>query len=289
MKLQNEFLGIAFHRIIEFQKLFIDSMTNLEVLAGVRKSFPNYDMNERLEAMKQIASSADNKIYYISRKVQEHASLVKYEKINLNWFKKLKGGNFTYIINKNEFYRFWINEGKSIHIGHFYPEPNYAGTIKDNMGAAMPKDWKSMENLPVSKWDVFPIRFNMDEHPNGYMPIDPSQNNLPKEFFVKLLLFMELSKVEEHFIKPNQKINISPTPGRNFDNKIKNESGVNVTFVNTSWNKIIIVNGEFKVGGHWRVQPCGPKRADYKLTWIDDYKKSGYMRRAPMQIVNENA
>ena len=34
---------------------------------------------------------------------------------------------------------------------------------------------------------------------------------------------MELSEVVTQEVKHNQKININPTAGRNFDNKIKNE------------------------------------------------------------------
>jgi len=277
MKLQNNYVGIAFNQIKQFQDTFVDAMMSSEAIEPIRAHHSESAIAERHNAMRAIARPSD-KIYYISKKVQEHADLIKFEKINLGWFRNVSAQYGTYILSKNEFYKFWVNEGVSIHIAHFYPDVNYTGTMNEITGGNLPLKMSDMGHLPVMKWDVFVIR--LKDYQDGYMPVDPNDNNAPKEFFVKLMMFLELSEVVFYNIEHNQKANISSTPGRNFDNKIKNESGVNVTFVTTNWNKILVVNGEFSVTGHLRIQPCGHKRSEYKLIWIEEYKKSGYIRRA---------
>lgn len=277
MKLQNNFAGIAFNQIKQFRDSFVESMMSPEFVEIVRSHYGEESVHERRRAMESVARPSD-KIYYISRKVQEHADLIRFDKINLGWFRNVKAQYGTYILNKNEFYKFWVNESNAIHIVHFFNDPDYVGTIDELTNGNPPTNLRELRHLPVMKWNSFVIR--LKDYPNGFMPADPNADNTPQEFFVKLMMFMELSEVVFHNIKHNQKINVSPTSGRNFDNKIKNESGVNVTFVTTNWNKILVVNGEFSVSGHLRIQPHGPKRSEYKLIWVEEYKKSGYIRRA---------
>lgn len=287
MKLQNNYAAVAFHQSKDFQQYFVESMMEKKLIEDIRLKYSEESVIERKNAMEQIASSNKNRLFYISKKVQEHADLIKFEKINLGWLRNLNEQHGTYILSKNEFYKFWVNKGTSVHITHFYPDLTYSGTIKEILGNKIPKKFMSISNLPVMKWDTFVVR--LKEYPNGHMPVDPESNNTAKEFFVKLLMFIELSEIVYHEIKPNQKVNVSPTPGRNFDNKIKNETGVDVTFVTTGWNKILVVNGEFTVSGHLRIQPYGPMRSDYKLIWIEEYKKRGYIRRAIKDRDSENA
>ena len=287
MKLQNSYTAISFQLLKDFQRYFVESMLDLKTLEYIRKNYSDKGAIERQNVMEKLANPYGNKLFYLSKKVQEHAELIKFEKINLGWLRNLKQQHGTYILSKNEFYRFWINEGNSIHIAHFYPDLNFSGSMAEIMGSNLPDNFKSMSHLPVLKWDTFVIR--LKDYPNGFMPVDPESNNEAKEYFVKLLMFIELSEVVYHYIKPNQKVNVSPTPGRNFDNKIKNEAGVDVTFVTTNWNKVLVVNGEFTVSGHLRIQPYGHNRSDYKLIWIEEYKKSGYMRRAIRDRDSEDA
>lgn len=276
MKLQKDFTAILFHSSQRLQKFFIDAMMTENILAQLSSE----DVIMRRDAMENIANSYNNKIYYITNKVQEHAKLIKFDKIDLGWFRNLKTKHATYILNKKEFFRFWINEEKSLHIGYFRVDDSYGDvTLETITNGQIPPSMKGLEKFPMIAWDVFVIR--LKDYPNGYMPIIPGQDIDKQKFFVQLLMFIELSGVIIHQIAPNQKINLNPGGGRNFDNKIKNESGTNVTLVDTSWNKTLIVAGEFAVSGHLRIQPCGHKRQDYKFAWIEEYKKSGYIRRAP--------
>jgi len=285
MKLNRNFAAIAFHQSKPFQKIFQETMMDKKVVDAIKKQFSENEnvVEEREFVMKKIATTIpSSKLYYISKNVQDHADLIKFDRIKLSWFNNIKEQHSTYIVGKHEFFRFWVNEGKTIHIGHFFVDEDCPFTLKDFFAkqgvSQIPNDYKDFFDLPVMKWEVFVIR--LENYPDGYMPVNPLEDNNNKEFFTKLLLFIELSEIEVVEVKPNQKIKINPVAGRNFDNKLKNESGIPVTLVSTNWNKIIIVGqNEFTVSGHFRFQPYGPSRSLEKLIWIDEFKKKPFIRR----------
>lgn len=258
MKLKNDFLGIAFHLLKDFRQFFYNSMMSKSFTTGLEPE----EVIMRKTAMENIASSAQNKVFYITKNVQDHAKLIKFDKINLSWFKKIKTKHVTYILNKNEFFRFWVNEGDAIHVMYGTVDDKYPGvTLGDTYGDDIPTHLKTLKDLPIAKWDVFVIR--LKDSINGYMPEIPCQNPEDKKLFVQLLLFIELSTVTIKMLAPNQKI-IVPVHEKSQNNRVKNESGTGVIYVDTTWNKTLIVSGEFDVRGHIRIQPYGPQRSDYK-------------------------
>ena len=94
-----------------------------------------------------------------------------------------------------------------------------------------------------------------------------------------------MSKIETVKISPQQKVKY----GKGGDDKLFNDTMLNnVYMVNASWNRIIVVEGDFKVSGHFRVQPHGAGRKDYKLIWINEFTKGSFIRRAGKEIVNES-
>jgi hypothetical protein len=48
------------------------------------------------------------------------------------------------------------------------------------------------------------------------------------------------------------------------------------------------VEGDFTVRGHFRVQPCGAGRKDYRLIWIDQFTKGSFVRRAGKSVADES-
>jgi hypothetical protein len=70
--------------------------------------------------------------------------------------------------------------------------------------------------------------------------------------------------------------------------KFKNDTQTDVYLVDSCWNTIVIHDEEFPVRGHLRLQPYESRESPkYKLIWIDDFVKHGYVRRAGRVITEE--
>ena len=234
------------------------------------------DIITRERSLKEIHENTNHKFYYITKKVQEHSELIKYEKVNLGWFRQIKNQMSTYILNRHEFFRFKVVEKKEIYILHFYKDPQLSDEEFDF--------YRNM-NIPYAefngyKFDTFKIYIDEEKYPDGFMPENElwNQNPINKQRFVKLLLFIELTEPTIEIVRDNQKIKLDSSWEKSMDGKVKNESGVNVILVNTMWNKVIINDSGFSVKGHIRIQPYGPGRTLYKPIWIDEFQKSGYIR-----------
>lgn len=63
-------------------------------------------------------------------------------------------------------------------------------------------------------------------------------------------------------------------------NDLKNELPFNVIQVNTNWNITKLHIGDtFQVKGHWRLQPCGTGRTNFKYVFINTYEKTGIIKK----------
>jgi hypothetical protein len=91
--------------------------------------------------------------------------------------------------------------------------------------------------------------------------------------FLRLVIFIEMSKIETKILKPNEKTGTIKT-GKYINVHIKN-----VTIVDSSWNKYVIRAHGFVVSGHFRLQPYGAERKLRRLIFIEEFVKSGYVRR----------
>jgi hypothetical protein len=100
--------------------------------------------------------------------------------------------------------------------------------------------------------------------------------------FLQMLFFVEFSQAEFVLLKPNQNNGASKKQG-----KILNDSRLDVTVVNSSWNKIYINNEGFSVSPHLRWQRCGPNNTQQKLIVISEFKKEGYVRKG-LGTLNKN-
>ena len=278
MKLNKNFIGINYFQTPAIQEKLIEILMDKKMLQPVLEiaNWNEQDIITREKSLKDLHDNTNHKFYYITKKVQDHSELIKYEKINLGWFRKMKSQMSTYIINRHEFFRFKVVERKEIYVLHFYKDPQLSDEEFDF--------YRNM-NVPYAefngyKFDTFKIYIDEEKYPDGFMPENElwNQNPINKQRFVKLLLFIELTEPTIEIVKDNQKIKLDDSWEKSMDGKVKNESGVNVILVNTMWNKVIINDSGFSVKGHIRIQPYGPGRTLYKPIWIDEFQKSGYIR-----------
>ncbi len=94
--------------------------------------------------------------------------------------------------------------------------------------------------------------------------------------FLVVVTYLELTevklKVVESILVKNRKSHLD----------ISNTSRYNVIHVNSNWNTHIININSFGVRGHWRLQPCGVGRSQYKYVYIKPYEK-GLIRHLPQK------
>lgn len=102
--------------------------------------------------------------------------------------------------------------------------------------------------------------------------------------FLIVLAFKKFASVELDVIKPlsRKKTPLDPE-GKG---KVVNDTGIEVTLLDSTWFREIIRNEGFKVRGHFRLQPCKNDKGEWthKLIYINEFEKHGYHRRAKMTI-----
>lgn len=90
--------------------------------------------------------------------------------------------------------------------------------------------------------------------------------------------FIHNCETEVKVLQPNEK-------HRENGNKHYNESKSNVKVLDCRWFTELIRDTPFHVKGHLRWQACGEKFKKRKLTWVADYEKKGYHRKAGKESV----
>lgn len=280
MKLKKDYLGISFYLNSKIKKLVIDQLMDPSRLMP---EWGPKELDMRLKSLEWVLSNDKHRLYYLTQKVQDYSDKIKFEKINLGWFRQLKHKCATFIINKEEFFRYYIEEGKAIYILHYY-KVQFGITPEDiEIEKMLNPTISGIEEFMGYNYDTWVIRFDQEEHPDGFMPENEylGQKFEHKIRFIKYLLFVELSGVMTMVVDDNQKVKLDGNWDKNLDGKVKNESGVPVILVGTSWNKTIIRTTGFSVEPHIRIQPFGPGRSLYRPVWIEEYEKKGYVRKAP--------
>jgi hypothetical protein len=193
-----------------------------------------------------------HKTFYLTPKVQEEAELIKFDKIDLKWFNDLTSKECTYITGKNEFYRFNIEEKNRINVLNYRLEDGPFGL----------QYW----------YDSYSILLG-----TGELATLPTQKQDHAMRFVKYLLYVELADVETVFVKARLgKFKY----GKKGDDKIKNESDIDVVLVNSNWNRALVMVGESTTSGHFRVQPYGPRENPYyRIKWISEYTRGSFVKK----------
>ena len=91
-------------------------------------------------------------------------------------------------------------------------------------------------------------------------------------------LFLQYAEIEVRELKPSRQIYDGVTCL--YNNKTKST----IEIIDSTWFTTLVKSDEFKVRGHFRLQPCGESYSKRKLIWISDFKKHGYTREAKKLI-----
>ena len=289
MKLNRKFIGINYFLTPAVHKVVIDNLMDPKLLEPFLQlaNWNQADLDIRLNRLETLHKNDNHRLFFITKTVQSHSDLIKFDRIKLSWFRNVKSQSSTYIISKNEFFRFVVNKGKEIYVLHFYRDPN----IPDETIDRLVESGYPHAEFYGYKFDTFIIYIDEEKYPDGFMPDNTiwGQDPVNRERFLRLMLFIELSDPEVYIIKDNGKLKLANGDKSADEAKVKNESGVDVTLVNTLWNKIVINETGFSVKGHIRIQPYGPGREWYKPIWINEFQKSGYVRGLHKENAENNA
>jgi hypothetical protein len=262
MKLNKSFLAVQWESdsfLKQFYRTKHISSINMSLDPGMDNSSEfakAYWKERRMEVIDEMCNSRGLKVFYLTGTAQDAASHIKYAVANMKWLRQIKDQRSIYVTSKNEFYRF-TKEGDRIMVLQY---ARSGEGISEYVG-----------------YEGFALNLEDEE-----VAMLPTQDQEIAHRFIKLLLFIEMSKVETVKVAPQQKVKY----GKGGDDKLFNDTGLNnVYMVNATWNKIIVVEGDFKVRGHFRVQPCGIGRKDYRLIWINEFKKGSFIRRAGKEVM----
>lgn len=99
--------------------------------------------------------------------------------------------------------------------------------------------------------------------------------------FLVVVTYLELTEVTLNVLQGGR------TFGTIKEGKIKNDTKDSFILVNTNWNVTTIRLDEFSVRGHFRLQPCGVGRKQYKYVYIEPYTKGGIKRLAQKKTVGQ--
>lgn len=104
-------------------------------------------------------------------------------------------------------------------------------------------------------------------------------NEMKEKYYNKFMVvvtYLELTPVTYNIIDGNRSY------GTKKEDKIKNETNKRFIMVNTNWNVETISLLDVHVRGHWRLQPYGIGRSQYKYIYIQPFDK-GITRRLPQK------
>jgi len=123
------------------------------------------------------------------------------------------------------------------------------------------------------------LLINSGEGRNTDTDIQKSYSLFLQTFFSKFMVvvtYLELTPVTLDVIEGGRSF------GTKKEGKIKNETNKKFILVNTNWNVEKIDLRDIHVRGHWRLQPYGSGRSQYKYIYIQPFEK-GITRRLPQK------
>jgi hypothetical protein len=158
-------------------------------------------------------------------------------------------------------------------------ENNVVKYIKNDDVIVVSHDSIIPENGLISFWYMINLK-------TGFVRMDGKNDigydDMIKKYYSKFLVlvtYLELTDVTLNVVTPNTK------RGDIFKgNFIKNSSNLNVIHVNSNWNTMKIVVGEFGVRSHMRLQRVGKGLCEFKWVFINSFKKNLVIRTPQKQL-----
>jgi len=155
--------------------------------------------------------------------------------------------------------------------------------IKDSNGGNLHCRYSKIDLLtgesfpPINEWSP---NFNNLDKMEGSEILSDYLRDLWTTFMVTIT-YLELTDVTLNIVQGGQKRGDIMK-----NNVIKNQTKHSVIQVNSNWNTKLIRINSFGVRGHWRLQPHGKGKKQYKWIFIEPYEK-GIMKRSPQkELVN---
>lgn len=111
--------------------------------------------------------------------------------------------------------------------------------------------------------------------PYGIVPDTTPEVDGLFDFVLVLTLFKKYAKVEEVDARSVRKDSPEKTAVKSFND---------VTLLSCDWYTTIVRTEGFGVKGHFRMQACGKGYRERRLTYINEYRKHGYIRRAKLLV-----
>lgn len=95
-------------------------------------------------------------------------------------------------------------------------------------------------------------------------------------------MFKEYAEVETKFIESYSRV-------KDIGCKYINDTGINITHLDCRWFTNIVNSSEFKVRGHFRLQPIKKDgKWTRELIWINEFKKHGYLSKAKKLLYGDS-
>lgn len=113
--------------------------------------------------------------------------------------------------------------------------------------------------------------------------IDAAKDGNDFVFAINILLFKKLAEIQTQFIAPK-----AIRKSLSSNEPIANRCPFMIKELNVTWFTTYVRDKEFGVRGHFRMQPCGTRHSDRRLTYIKPFTKHGYTRRA-RKLLTESA
>jgi hypothetical protein len=269
MKLNESYLGVYFETNRHLKDFFLGEHLHskhkfevgmMPLLAKLNNGYYDRRIDDPWEARVSIAnrlceSPRNLKRYFITKTVQEGADLIKFDldKVDLRMFKVLPNMQCLYIPNKDEMFRFEKNDHR---INVLYYHREHLGLMDD------------------IKYDSYSVILEDEEIMLGMLP---GQDKDAAVRLLKLILFIEVGEISfTHCRAHGGKVVF----GKGGDDKLKNESGVDVTVVNSNWNRMVIVQGGYGVRGHFKMIWCGEGRKKLERRWWSAHSRGTHVRVA---------
>jgi len=143
------------------------------------------------------------------------------------------------------------------------------------------KNFGMLFNIWVDRLDTEDLTFRSYTDVPPLVSIEKHDNMLSVALSAILSaeLFINFAEVETKVMKPNTQIWDERMVNAIYNNKTRSD----ITVIDSTWYTNLVSSGAFKVRGHFRMQPYGAGLSKKRLTWIADFEKSGYHRKAKIE------
>ncbi len=207
-----------------------------------------------------LSEQIKNRFYLMTRPSLELAGRIKIDehKFDIRFLSKIAEKKITFLISKNHFFRFMK-----------ISDDIFSANIKTTINS----EQEEIYSLKMCRIDIAKGCINYSDNPEAPL----TDNDFL--FFLRLLIFTELSELETIILKPKQKV-------KKYE-KYFNDSENDVIIVDSTWNKILKLKNKISVCGHFKLQAWGQDWADKRLIFIREYKKEGYTRNAKKEITEQ--